>query len=270
MGLHVSHFSLSLLSCRPVEWPFYFAFILPIAVILLFDCAMFVRIMITLYQHTKQTARLKNNEKETETLKRIKQNLRYAVVLVTLFGIGWIFGLVVTGYPDAPMAVTFTLQFIFCLFVSTQGFLLFFFQVALSREARDFWLSQLGKCFPSVKAYRVSRKKVPAKKKKTVKIVKKLTGIFRAPKLVAEETTQLAEPVSTSTMERGQHLESGITESFEASYQTSTLPRSGVGALTPTSPTSEMSFDDLTSVMTSGTFIYSPIDFDQLSLQDEI
>ena len=256
-------------SCRPVEWPFYFAFVLPIAIILIFDCVMFVRIMTSLYKHTKQTAQLKDNKDKRKTLKQIRQNTRYAIVLLTLFGIGWIFGLIVTGYPEAPMAVTFTLQLIFCIFVSSQGFLLFLFQVVLSRDSREFGLKQLGKCFPFVKADTVSTT-VPGKRKKTTRTVKNL---FRAPKL-SEEMMQSPEHVLTSTLERGSNVHSGITESFEASYQVSTLLQSGKDApLTPTSPSSGGSsifMENLTSDMTTGTFVNSQVDMDNLSLQDEI
>ena len=214
-------------SCRPVEWPFYFAFVLPIAVILIFDCVMFIRIMSSLYQHTKQTARLKN-EQVTLSLKMIKQNTRYAIVLVTLFGLGWIFGLVVTGYPEASMAVTFTLQFIFCLFVSSQGFLLFLFQVIFSHDAKEFWINLFSKWFPSIKVYNDSKsKKAMAKAKKKKSVVKKLTGLFQAPKY-SEDMMQSAESRNTSsTMDHSGRMSSDIMESFEGSYQISTLPRSG-------------------------------------------
>ena len=259
-------------SCRPVEWPFYFTFVLPIAVVLIFDCVMFVRIMLSLYQHTKQTARLKN-ERDTLSLKRIKQNTHYAIVLVTLFGLGWIFGLMVTGYPEAPMALTFTLQFIFCLFVSLQGFLLFLFQVIFSRDAREFWINLCSKCFPSIKAYKVSESKkaiVNGKEKKSV--VKRLTGLFRAPKY-SENVMQSPEGRNTSsTLDRSGQMSSGITESFEASYQISTLPHSGQNNVKLPPPTASVgagiSKEDLTSEMTT----FSPssgINFDNLSLHDD-
>lgn len=260
-------------SCRPVEWPFYFAFVLPIALILIFDCAMFTRIMVSLYQHTKQTEQLKNDEQTGLTIKQIKQNTRYAVVLITLFGLGWIFGLIVTGYPEAPMAVTFTLQFIFCLFVSTQGFMLFLFQVAFSRDARDFWINLFARCFPSLKKYKISeaKKLKPAQKKKKT-IMKKLTGIFRAPKYTDEMLIQLPSDTNTSsTMGRGGQMSSAITESFEASYQNPTLQRANkINTLPSPSSLTSTSMDNLINDMTSSdTSPYSEINFDNLSLQDD-
>lgn len=255
-------------SCRPVQWPFYFAFILPIAVIFLFDWGMFIRIMIALYKHTKQRERLV--KKDTSSLKTIKQNARYGIVLATLFGIGWAFGLVATAYPDAPMGLTFALQLLFCIFVSAQGFLFFLFQVVASKDASNFWLDVFGKCFPAVRAYKASRSK-SRKKKKSSKMPKKLTNLFKAPKSPLESTTSSPSPVDTSTLGRGQHLESDVTESSEATYQLSTLPRPGQShLLSPTNIDTEMSTEDFPSEMTAGTLIYSQVEFDQLSLQDEV
>ena len=247
-------------SCRPVEWPFYFAFLLPIAIILVFDSIMFVRIMVALYNHTKQTEKLRNTQKEGLRIKQIKQNTRYAIVLVTLFGLGWVFGLFVTGYPEAPMEVTFTLQFGFCLFVSTQGVLLFVFQVLLSRDARDFWLSKLDVCFPSIKKYRISDPKHGYKKKT---VMKRVTGLFKTPK--PDDILKSTDHTFT-TMERGGHMSSGITESFETSYHTTTLPRPRTSPRYSTAESSAIASE----MKSTGTELHlSDIDFDKLSLQDD-
>ena len=224
--------------------------------------------MIALYKHTRQGEQLV--KKDTSSLKTIKQNARYAIVLATLFGIGWVFGLVATAYPDAPMGLTFALQLLFCIFVSAQGFLFFVFQVVASNDAGDFWLDLFGKCIPAVKTYKASRSK-SRKKKKSSKMPKKLTNLFKAPASPLESTTSSPGPMDTSTLGRGQHLESGITESSEATYQLSTLPRPGHSPLlSPTSIDSEMSTEDFPSEMTSGTLVFPPFELDQLSLQDEV
>lgn len=222
--------------------------------------------MISLYKHTKQRGRLV--KKDTSALKTIKQNARYAIVLATLFGIGWVFGLIATGFPDAPMELTFALQLLFCIFVSAQGFLFFLFQVVASKDAGDFWLDVLGKCIPAAKAYKVSRSK-SRKKKKSSKVPKKLTNLFKAPKSPLESTTSSPGQVDTSTLGRGQHLESDITESSEATYQLSTLPRPGRSQLL--SPIdSEISTEEFPSEVTVGTLVYSQVELDKLSLQDEV
>ena len=227
---------------------------------------MFVRIMVALYKHTKQSLQLKD-DKQDKKLKQLKQNTRYAIVLVTLFGLGWTFGLVATGYPEAPMGVTFALQFLFCIFVSAQGFLLFLFHVVFSHDAKDFWGNQLGKCFPSLKA-RKSKPSTTGGKKKSK--VKKLSGLFRAPKPSDEfEPSQSPDHNITSTMDRRGQTSSAITESFEASYQVSTLPQSGRNnaLLVPTSAGSVENF--ASEMTTSRTLFNSQIDFDTLSLQDD-
>ena len=254
-----------------MEWPFYFAFLLPIAIILVFDSIMFIRIMVALYKHTKQTEKLKNTNKQGLRIGQIKQNTRYAIVLVTLFGLGWIFGLVVTGYPEAPMGVTFTLQFGFCLFVSAQGVLLFVFQVLSSRDARDFWLSKLEKCFPSIKTYRISDSKKVKRGYKKKTIMKRVTGLFKTPK-----PDQIFESPDHTlrTMERGGNTSSGITESFEASYNITTLLRPTPHNKAPHYSTAKTSHKEkvfANESITTGTelHILDNLDFDKLSLQDD-
>ena len=256
-----------------MEWPFYFSFVLPIAAILVFDCLMFARIMVSLYRHTRQTERLQNREQSGTNLQQIKKNTRYAIVLVTLFGLGWIFGLVVTGYPEAPMAVTFTLQFLFCLFVSAQGLLLFLFQVAFSRDAKDFWTDSLAKCFPSLRA----KKTKPVQMKKKT-IMNRLTGIFRAPKYTERVMHSSPDHNNYSTLERSGRISSANTESFEASFSTQTLQRAvKTNTLSPPTnlattnlATTNRSMDNLVSEMTTSEMFLGPeIDFDTLSLRDD-
>ena len=235
---------------------------------LVFNCAMFARIMSALYKHTQQTDLLKKTDREGLRLKQTKQNTRYAIVLMTLFGLGWIFGLIATGYPDAPMAVTFTLQLMFCLFVSTQGLLLFIFNVLMSRDARDFWLNKLEKCVPAMKKYRVSHtQQVRMGPKKT--LMKRVTGLFKPPKYSEQIAESSPDHTTSGTMERSGRMSSGITESFEGSYQMTTLPRS-VQSTTTYSPTGRDHSVAIASDTTAGTdFGYLGIDFDKLSLRDD-
>ena len=255
-------------SCRPVEWPFYFAFLFPIAIILLFDCVIFMRIMLVLYKHTKKTEE-RNARKKGQRIREIKRNTKYAIGLVTLFGLGWIFGLVVTGYPEAPMAVTFSLQFGFCLFVSAQGVLLFVFQFLLSRIARDFWLSKLERCLPCIKRYRISDSKKAKQHYKKKTIMKRVTGLFKTPK---PDHIMESPDHTFSTMGRSGHLSSGITESFEASYHTATLPRPTTAArqTSPHHSTVGSTENAAREMMSRETEFNIPdIDFDNLSLQDD-
>ena len=246
-------------SCRPVQWPFYFAFILPIFLLLLFDYVMFIIIMTSLYKHTKRREKLLNKDKKA--LRVVKTNTRYAIFLSTLFGLGWIFGLIATGYPEPSMALTFTLQFFFCLFVSAQGFLLFVFQVIASKEAKDFWLFVFKTCLSSLKLYEPSKRK-PSAKKKSSRLAHRLTNLLRRPP--PEDATATLDPSDSTTLGRGQRLNSTLTESFEASYH-----------MTGHSRLDSNSFDDsptnaLSEVATTVATIFPTVDLDQLSLQDEV
>ena len=84
------------------------------------------------YQRIKEH-RIKNKAK-------VKKSIRNAVLLTTLFGLGWVFGLAATGFPGEDTEVlTFILQIFFCLIVGLQGVLLFLLQVVCERNVRKVW-----------------------------------------------------------------------------------------------------------------------------------
>ena len=93
---------------------------------------------------------------------KVKMNIRRAAVLITLFGLGWVFGLVATGFPGEDTEVlTFILQVFFCIIVGLQGVLIFFFYVIQDHKAKTVWkgwYSKLTKHLPSIRKYKVSKR----------------------------------------------------------------------------------------------------------------
>ena len=93
----------------------------------------------------------------------VKKNIRNADLLTSLFGLGWVFGLVATGFPGEDTEVlTFILQIFFCIVVGLQGVLIFFFNVVQLDEAKAVWKGwycKLTKHLPSVGKYKVSDKR---------------------------------------------------------------------------------------------------------------
>ena len=116
-------------SCRATEWPFWFGFILPFAVIYTFNWVMFFVILVSIWKHTSVVGE--------PHLKKLKQNFVVAVALATVFGLAWGLGLLTTS--TSVEELTLTLQIIFTIFVGSQGVLIFVFHGIRSNDAREIW-----------------------------------------------------------------------------------------------------------------------------------
>ena len=122
-------------SCRPTEWPFWFGFIVPFALIYVFNWVMFAIIMVALCLHTKRTEAM--SAKNSNIRSVIAKHLLIAVVLSLLFGLGWAFGLI--GTSSLPREAYLPAQYIFSIFMGVQGLLIFFLHAVRSAEAREEW-----------------------------------------------------------------------------------------------------------------------------------
>ena len=122
---------LCLFSCRPIEWPFYFGFLLPFAVIYIFNWVMFVVIMASLCRHSIKTAGQKDNKSV------VARYLFIAMVLSLLFGLGWVFGLI--GTSSLPQGVSIPAQYLFGIFIGLQGVLVFILHAIRSPDSREEW-----------------------------------------------------------------------------------------------------------------------------------
>ena len=227
-------------SCRPFEWPFWFALLLPVGIILIFDWIMFIVIMIALYKHVRENRKLKQSESDSS--REIKKLARYSIVLVSLFGLGWTFGFLATQYGDQNQ-LAFIFSFFFCLIVGLQGILLLYFHGVRSPDSVNVWNTWYLKCCPCC----------PCGKGKT-------KGKFSFKRPVAKkDNVYLESPVSKdSTLPRGKSemVESlpTITDSLTASYRPSPLVSPAYGLLANVqSPTSwdSQSSDFVTSSPTS-------------------
>jgi hypothetical protein len=121
--------------CRPDNWPFYVGFVAPFIIIYIFNWVMFVLIMINLTIAMKRKIEVYKRPK----LKQIRQIFFISLILSVNFGFGWIVGLAVSGQsPDSPIYLLFT--YIFSIFVSIQGILIFALQCVRSKPARELWI----------------------------------------------------------------------------------------------------------------------------------
>ncbi len=126
---------LSSYSCRPTDYPFYFAFILPFCILYVFDWITFVVIMVSLVRRARKTAKLSTGEKQN--IDRVKRFTIIAIGLSVVFGLGWGLGLAATTSDIEEL--TFVFQLLFSIFVGSQGILIFILHGLRSKEARSVW-----------------------------------------------------------------------------------------------------------------------------------
>ena len=206
--------------------------------------------MKALHEHAKKYTTKKKTKYDD-----VKKNIRNAALLTSLFGLGWVFGLVATGFPGEDTEVlTFILQVFFCIVVGLQGVLIFFFNVVQLDEAKAVWKGwycKLTKHLPSVGKYKVSEKPRQEKRKLT-------------PQPAAMDSTTRSLTLSPGTPSSRQPLT--VTESLETSgHYHPHAPAINTQAQSWIASPSSMSEEFLSSPLTDTS---SLVDFDNLNLVD--
>ena len=108
-------------SCLVVGNSFYFAVLLPVALILLINFVVLMMVGKSLTR--KSSANLSSTQKQTG-----KRQVRIALMCSTLLGLTWILGLF------AVADLTYTFQLLFTIFNSLQGFFIFVFYTLMNKE----------------------------------------------------------------------------------------------------------------------------------------
>ena len=110
--------------CVLTELPFYVAQLAPVLLCVLYNCIVFVLVMINLGRGSVATP-----GQRTTTYQR----LRIAATLMVLLGLTWIFGaLSVEGSQRV-------FEYLFCVFTTLQGFFIFYFHCLRQPEVRQHW-----------------------------------------------------------------------------------------------------------------------------------
>ena len=113
---------------------FFSAFLTPTLTVLLFNCAIFVVVIKVLIQHTFKKSSNTNSK---------KKNKRLAISIfgvMMLFGLTWIFG----AFTISGASLTF--QYLFAIFDSLQGFMIFVFFCMIPKDTRELWIQLLVWC----------------------------------------------------------------------------------------------------------------------------
>ena len=113
-------------SCLVVGNSFYFAVLLPVALILLINFVVLMMVGKSLTR--KSSANLSSTQRQTG-----KRQVRIALMCSTLLGLTWILGLF------AVADLTYTFQLLFTIFNSLQGFFIFLFYALINKDVRKEW-----------------------------------------------------------------------------------------------------------------------------------
>ena len=120
-----------LTSCRPYEMPFFVGVIAPIVAIYIVNWLIYLVIMAVLIRRHLQARNEPHGQKP-----QLKHQFRSAFILSILFGLGWGFGMPITGgMDDVVLRTTFQILFIFA--TSFQGLFVFIMNCLTGRKSVD-------------------------------------------------------------------------------------------------------------------------------------
>ena len=129
------------------------AFLVPILAILVFNAIVFVIVIRVLFNHSRK----KYGNRDIKVVNTVRQMLISSFGIMFLFGLSWAFGALTIS------AASIVFQYLFAIFTSLQGFFIFLFFCVLGKEARESWLQLLcgGRKLPWFTST-ISQQKTPA------------------------------------------------------------------------------------------------------------
>ncbi|CAH1270188.1 ADGRG4 [Branchiostoma lanceolatum] len=146
LAVDVNHYRGGDEYCWMALTPLYYAFMLPAGLIVLFNLVVFILIVKELYcKRTKSAITLRKSKKVTgpppPRHKETLQRFRVAVTIFVVLGLTWAFGFLAISGARTVFA------YLFCIFNSLQGFLIFIFFCVRQKEVRDRWFFLCAACF---------------------------------------------------------------------------------------------------------------------------
>ncbi|XP_055869369.1 uncharacterized protein LOC106073017 isoform X2 [Biomphalaria glabrata] len=117
---------------------FYYGFIIPVGLIIFTNIILFIIVVISLCRRRDMSKY--SSVKQNQML----VNIRASFICFCVLGLTWIFGFLTIN--DARIAF----QYLFCIFNSLQGFIIFMMMTIRDRNVRAYWKSKLSFCCPSL------------------------------------------------------------------------------------------------------------------------
>eukprot|EP00112_Aurelia_sp_Birch-Aquarium-sp1_P024728 Seg7957.1 transcript_id=Seg7957.1/GoldUCD/mRNA.D3Y31 product="Adhesion G-protein coupled receptor G4" protein_id=Seg7957.1/GoldUCD/D3Y31 len=114
--------------CVVSGWAAYGTMFAPICLIVILNIGVFIRVFYAL-QSSAKGKKISKDQKRTGI-----SQLRIAATFSCILGLTWIFGI----FAIADARIFF--QYLFCIFNSLQGFIIFYLHVARQQEARKHWI----------------------------------------------------------------------------------------------------------------------------------
>lgn len=123
--------------CYPQGNALYIAVVLPVTLVILANLCIFG---LVIYNITMGLQKCNNHRKNSSKIHRAQ--LRLTILLFFLLGLTWIFGLLVHINYDSLV-----FQYLFTIFGTLQGFVLFVYFIILDPQTRKLWLSRFSCCY---------------------------------------------------------------------------------------------------------------------------
>ncbi|GAB0096681.1 uncharacterized protein DMENIID0001_122240 [Sergentomyia squamirostris] len=114
--------------CYPKGNTLYFAILLPVGVILLANCGVYIAVIYSI------TRKMDQSSKKNDTKIHLAQ-LRLSFLLFFLLGMSWIFGFLVLTEKHGNLLFSY----LFCLTATLQGFVLFAYFIVMDPMTRKLW-----------------------------------------------------------------------------------------------------------------------------------
>lgn len=113
-------------------WPFRVGILAPFGIVYIFNMIMFVIILISVLRH-------RNRNTDASKWKKAANNITVSLVLATMFGVGWIFGVLGSPALRFGAVVGGVFQYTFIAVAGFQGFMFFLLFPCRSKHAREVW-----------------------------------------------------------------------------------------------------------------------------------
>ena len=196
-------------------WVFFFAFLTPIFLILMFNMVILLLVIWTSIKVQVNRRKIMPNKKGFVLKDNIKTLVSFVGVSL-LFGMTWLFAIFTFGSTNVSIA--YAMQFLFATFNILQGFFIFLFFVLLSADARQEWQQLL--CCKKMKYQRnIANNTLPSKNSES-----RFSTIFRKSAILERNVGKYFNLREMTRFTTATVLEKNEKESFPGSLESMAEP----------------------------------------------